>query len=108
MADEIHENQRHPPVPRRYKDLGDGTYAHVVALEPNSVGGATPTYAVRLDEPSVGVTYAGEAVVGTAGSAASWRIKRITESGTTTVIEYADGDTAFDNIWDNRASLTYS
>ncbi len=68
---------------------------------------ATAGYAVRLDEASATITYVGEAQAGSLTSAASWRVKRIsTASGT--VITWADGNTNFDNVWDNRASLSYS
>ena len=52
--------------------------------------------------------YIGDAVPGTAESAANWRIKKIVFSGTDSTTTFADGDSAFDNIWDNRASLSYS
>lgn len=70
-------------------------------------GGDSTPYAVRVDEASATVTYVGEADTGTATSAASWRIKKIdTTSGTT--VTWADGDASFNNIWDDRASITYS
>lgn len=53
-------------------------------------------------------TYVGQAPIGTATSSALWKIQKISVSGTTTTITYADGNTSADNIWDNRASLTYS
>lgn len=65
-------------------------------------------YATRLDQVSSTVLYIGEAESGTLGSVAKWRVKRLTESGTTTVIEWADGNTKNDNIWDNRTGLSYS
>lgn len=50
--------------------------------------------------------YVGEAAIGTATSAASWRVKRIdTTSGL--VITWA-GTGTFDQVWDNYASLSYS
>ena len=52
--------------------------------------------------------YKGWADVGTATSAASWRIQRITISSGTYSFDWADGDAEFDNVWDNRASLSYS
>ncbi len=57
------------------------------------------------------ITYVGDAVPGTADSASVWRIKRITETttaGSDAVIEWADGDANFDNVWDDRAILSYS
>lgn len=53
---------------------------------------------------TAGYTYIGEAVPGTATSAASWRVARITDA--TGSMYYAGGQ--FDQIWDNRASLTYA
>ncbi|HRH21724.1 MAG TPA: hypothetical protein PLJ58_00835 [bacterium] len=62
-------------------------------------------FAIRI--ATVGdIDYIGEAAIGTATSAASWRIKKV-DSSSGTVITYA-GTGVFDQIWDNRASLTYS
>ncbi len=69
---------------------------------------SSPDYALVMDEASSTVTYVGLAVEGTATSAASWKIKKITISGTVTSITWADGNNSFDNVWDNRASLSYS
>ena len=63
--------------------------------------------ATRLDDTGT-VTYVGKADPGSATSAAVWSIFRMTETGDDLVIEWADGDANPDNIWDNRASLTYS
>ena len=55
--------------------------------------------------------YIGEALPGTATSAGNWRIKRVnTNAGADNDIEikYADGNSNFDNIWDNHLSLTYT
>ena len=55
------------------------------------------------------VIYTGNAPPGSATSAAKWSIKRFTYSGTNlTVAEWAGGNNLCVNIWDNRASLTYS
>ena len=54
-----------------------------------------------------GITYVGEAVPNTATSAAGWRISKIEVVGTLTTITWAGGGGRFDQIWDNRASLTY-
>lgn len=61
-----------------------------------------------IDEASNTVTYVGKAPVGSATSAAVWRISKITISGTLTTVSWADGDPLADNVWDNRASLSYS
>ena len=62
--------------------------------------------AIQLD--AVGsTTYIGEASPGSITSSAIWRIKRIIETGSDSEITWADGNSDFDNIWDNRLSLTY-
>lgn len=64
--------------------------------------------AQQVDEASATVTYRGWAAPGTATSAASWRIQKISVSGTVTSITWADGNINMDNIFDNRATLSYS
>jgi len=55
-----------------------------------------------------GITYIGEAIPGTATSTAGWRVQKITAVGTLTTMQFAAGGSKFDQIWDNRASLSYS
>lgn len=62
----------------------------------------------RLDRVSSTLSYAGRAATGVATSAAGWRIKEITRVGSQTIVKFADGDTNYDNIWDNRVTLTYT
>ncbi len=62
----------------------------------------------RYSEASSTVAYVGHAEAGALPSAASWRIRRVTTSGSDVTIEYADGNTSFDNVWNSRTSLTYS
>lgn len=80
----------------------------ITAIE--GIGGATK-YVTLIDETTTtDVTYIGKAVpTGSAINTSSsvWQITKIDESSGT-VITYADGDLLFNNIWDNRASLTYA
>lgn len=62
----------------------------------------------RVDEASATVTYVGQAQDASSVGDPLWQIQRITSSGGTTEIEWADGNNNFDNVWDNRAALTYS
>lgn len=67
-------------------------------------------YATRLDTVSTaGVTYVGKSTIGTATSSPSWQIMKMDETGTpvTLITTWADGNDLFDNVWDNRTSLTY-
>ena len=61
-----------------------------------------------IDEASPTVTYLGFAAPNSLTSLAIWRIQKIVVSGTVTSILWADGNNKFDNIWDNRASLSYN
>jgi len=61
-----------------------------------------------VDDVSGTTLYIGEAQPNTLTSTASWRIKRIVFTGDDSETLYADGDANFNNIWDNRASLSYS
>lgn len=65
-------------------------------------------FAIRVDESSVAdTTYVGYAEIGSLPENAVWQIRRIYE-GAQTIITWADGNENFDNIWNNRISLTYS
>jgi hypothetical protein len=64
-------------------------------------------HAVRIAE-SGSYTYVGCATVGSSESAEVWQIKRINDTGSGFTIEWADGDTNFDNNWSQRGSLSYS
>lgn len=81
---------------------GAATEATIAALSAESAA-----YLTRLDEASATITYVGQSVAGSATSSAVWRIKRL-DSTSGLVVLYADGDTNFNNVWDNRASLSYS
>ena len=65
-------------------------------------------YDLLLDDTTtINMTYIWEAVIWTATSSALWRIKRLDET-TGLAVGWADSNANFDNIWDNRVSLTYS
>ena len=53
-----------------------------------------------------GIDYVGEAAIGTLSSAAAWRIKKV-DSTSGVIIMWA-GTGVFNQVWDNRASLSYS
>jgi poly(3-hydroxybutyrate) depolymerase len=80
-------------------------------VTPLAVHGVTDDFtqrAVVVDAPSSTLSYVGTADPGTLTSSGSWRILRITYAGTVTTIHWADGNDNFDNVWDDRAGLTYS
>ena len=62
-------------------------------------------YSLRMDEGAT-YTYIGEAAPGSLTSGSVWRVKRLTNADTT--IKWANGAAEFDQVWDDRAILTYS
>jgi len=64
-------------------------------------------YAVQFDYSAAGTVYIGTAPSGSATSASVWQIKKLTYSSTAALVQFANGLDAFDQIWDNRTSLTY-
>lgn len=83
----------------RSTDLGSGVQVQHVRPDLEAA------YIREVDEGAT-YTYVGFAAPGTATSSASWRIKRIVNASGAD--RYADGNGNFDNIWDNRESLSYS
>lgn len=65
-------------------------------------------YSIRIDPASSTVTYYGYATVGSSEAAAVWQIKKKSVSGSITSYTFADGDELYDNVWANRAGLSYS
>lgn len=66
------------------------------------------TKAAIKDRNADGYEYSGIAEPGSATSAASWRIMRFNMLNNPVVVQWADGNSDEDNVWDNRASLSYS
>lgn len=85
------------PLNMRVVNLGDGTYAPASTSMPMDS---------LVDEASETVTYFCTAPVGSATSAPVWQVMRATVSGSVTTYQYA-GEGLFDQVADNRASLTY-
>ena len=67
-----------------------------------------PQLTMMLDNTGSPVMYIGQAVPGTATSASTWRIKKVDLTTPNVVITWANGISTFQNVWDNRASYTYS
>lgn len=61
----------------------------------------------RIDDLG-SIIYIGYGRPAAATNEASWRVLRMNTTGSETVVQFADGDDKFDNVWDNRASLSYS
>ncbi len=66
------------------------------------------SHETHIDEVSDTITYVGKSFPGSETNVATWQIQRILIDGTETIIEWADGDSKFDNIWDDREDLEYN
>lgn len=64
--------------------------------------------AVQVDtSTTVGTVYVGQAAMGSATSSPVWQIFAVNTSGPITV-KWANGNSKYGNIFDNRASISYS
>lgn len=98
------------PVEAQY--LASQSQAFLAAQKSFDGSGAFKTigahYTVKREVITGDLKYEGFAVPGTATSAASWLIRRYTWTDGFPDVEYANGESKFDQIWDNRDSLSYS
>lgn len=85
-------------------DIGTTAERKLVSSS-NPMPVADAAYATRIDEGAT-YMYLGYASPGADESAAVWRIGRFTLANVSGMM-WADGDVAFDNVWDDRASLVY-
>ena len=63
--------------------------------------------AQRIDDQT-SVIYIGTAPIKSLTSDPVWSIKRLSISGGAITVDWVDGNDLNDNVWDNRASLSYS
>ena len=68
----------------------------------------SPKRVIIIDEVSSNLTYIGFGKFGSNEANAVWQILRIQKTGTVSQFQYADGDMRYNNIWNDRASLTYT
>jgi hypothetical protein len=62
---------------------------------------------VRLDQVSDTLFYVGKALIGKVDTDANWLIVKYTQTGSILKSEYANGSEAFNQVWNDRATLTY-
>lgn len=77
---------------------------------PTSGGSSSTTnYATKIDDTTTAnAVYIGKAAIASSGASAVWQIKKLDTSTLALDKTWADGNDSFDNIWNNRASLSYS
>lgn len=88
------------------------TTVKVTNTDGTAVGGSTTNYITKIDDTTTtDMVYVGKAALtgaAVATSSALWQIKRLDSSSLALDKKWADGNDSFDNIWDDRASLTYN
>lgn len=62
---------------------------------------------LRLDEPNVNTMYLGLAAIDSPAANPVWQIRRF-DFTSGIVVQWADGNANFDNVWDDRATLLYA
>lgn len=62
---------------------------------------------LKVDQITSTLFYIGEATIAAPTSNPVWRIRKI-DASVGVNITWADGNANYDNVWDNRASLSYS
>lgn len=86
--------------------------AVALSVEPTGHLRTTPRIdSVRFDYDGSGnLVYVGKSAPNKASSEAAWQIRKFfyDGSGNLTTTQWADGNRLFDNVWDSRASLSYS
>jgi hypothetical protein len=70
----------------------------------DAYGEVSFTGSLRVDQASSTIIYLGQALFGALDSEAKWQIKKIDLSSGVSIKNASD---SFDQIWNNRASLTY-
>lgn len=84
----------------------DGSAASAILDLQGAVVTAGASMSQRIDDGGT-ILYVGEAEIGALDSAAAWRIKKLDTTGGLTLL-WADGDSNYDNVWDDRTTLNYS
>lgn len=68
-----------------------------------------PALNTQVDAVTDLLLYIGKAPIGTLTNEAKWQVRKLTLTSLGGVLmQWADGNGDFDNVWDNRASLSYS
>lgn len=95
-------------IPVRLSDGKSFYNAIASAIGGINIPEPNPNYAVRIDTTTTASTvYIGKAKVGSSDADAVWQIAKL-DTSTGLSKTWADGNTHFDNIWNDIATITYS
>jgi hypothetical protein len=119
----INRDYKSGAVPTLFEDQQDTTFAPVIAARSKLYVWDTnllqwvrmvqpplsSTYTTKMELSGDNIVYLGQALPGSAVSAAVWRIQKFLYSGANvTDLLWADGTNAFSKIWNDRATYSYS
>lgn len=90
-----------------YQTREEEEHRSIGGVEAKAVFEYSLPVAKKIDTSVANTIYIGSSAIGTLSSAATWQIKKI-DTTTGADVTWADGDSNYDNVWDNRASLSYS
>jgi len=94
-----------------YDPVTDTFLPFGVTTNPDGTSGlptGTKNSATKIDDTTTaGVIYIGKAAVGSSAASAVWQIKKLDTNTLALDKTWADSG-AFTQVWDNRASLSYS
>ena len=62
---------------------------------------------IMYEEVDANTAYLGLAAIDSLSSAPVWQIKKL-DYTTGVSVKWADGNSNFDNVWDDRATITYT
>jgi len=65
-------------------------------------------FTIKVDEVSDSLTYVGRAARNSATDKPVWQLMKVTETGTITDVQWAEGRDDFKFTWDDRTSYSYS
>lgn len=102
------QNQQVTAIVSVLQNLVTAVNELTLSLAQSKLNDAIGTYAYRVDDAGAGVIYYGYATPGTADSAEAWSIKKQTTTVADIIVLWADGNLSYDNVWNDRTSLTYS
>lgn len=69
---------------------------------------ADPGISIIDTTTTANTTYMGRATAGTSRAAAIWQVRKyFNNANGNTELAWADGNADYDNVWANRATLTY-
>jgi hypothetical protein len=91
----------------RMPTLGKTITEHDDATGAQRVVNVPSAHSTEIDDQP-NVTYLGLAQLGALPSEPKWQIRAIIKNGAFTSVKYANGSIAYDQVWDDRAGLTYS